>query len=339
MNPFEHVSLAPLTTLRIGGEARFLITVHTEQDIDEAIEFARQRSAPLVVIGEGSNLLIPDAGFEGVVLRCAVRGITFADEGDTVLVTAGAGELWEDLIDAVAKRGLFGIENLAGIPGSVGGAAVQNIGAYGAEFSETFVSADTIDRATGARRSIGASEASFGYRTSVFKKDRSHLITRVVLRLRHAGPPNLSYADLARAKEGGIPLATSEDVVRAVRAIRARKFPDPSHEGSAGSFFKNPVITPEAAATLVARYPGLPTFPQPDGSVKVSLAWILDHVLSLKGFTQGHVRLYEKQPLVIVAEQGAKASEVDAIAQLVMERVQKETGIILEREVETLGIA
>jgi len=334
MTVSENVSLAPLTTFHIGGAARYFIVVYSEKEIDEAIEIAHQHSLPLVPLGEGSNVLIPDSGIEGVVIRVAVDGISFRDEGDTVLVTVGAGVRWETLIDEVASRGYWGIENLAGIPGSVAGAVVQNIGAYGAELADVFVSADTIDALTRERKSITTEHAQLGYRTSVFKKERVSIITRVTLQLSRHAVPRLSYADLARARSEGVPLTTPLEIVRAVRIIRSRKFPDLTKEGTAGSFFKNPVVTLETVASLKARYADLPTFPQADGTMKISLAWLLDHALNLKGFSQGLIRLYENQPLVITAKRGAYARDVDAFATDIAERVQRATGITLEREVE-----
>ncbi|MBU6214852.1 UDP-N-acetylmuramate dehydrogenase [Patescibacteria group bacterium] len=335
MNLFENAPLAPLTTFHTGGNARYLIAAHTEQDIDDAIAFARERQLPLRLLGAGSNVLVPDAGIEAIVLRPLLRGISFTDEGADTLVTAGAGELWDALVDAAAARTLYGLENLAGIPGSVGGAVVQNIGAYGAELADVFVSADTIDGVSGERGKVIAEDAGFDYRASVFKKDRTRIITRATLRLKRTGQPNLAYADLSALRAKGTPLDTPLDIMRAVRAIRSDKFPDYTKEGTAGSFFKNPIIPADEAAALRAAYPDLPAYPQADESVKVSLAWLLDHALALKGYAHGMVRLYEKQPLVIVAQFGASSSEVDAFANTITERIRETLGISVEREVES----
>ncbi|MCX6787470.1 MAG: FAD-binding protein [Candidatus Kaiserbacteria bacterium] len=253
------------------------------------------------------------------------------------MLSAGAGALWEKIIDATGERNLFGIENLAGIPGTMGGAAVQNIGAYGAEFSDVFSYADTINSVTGARERITRADAAFAYRTGFFKEHREHIVLHVALRLPKQAEPNITYADLARAHAEGTPLQTPKDIIRAIRAIRTAKFPDTTKEGTAGSFFKNPVLLRASADALTARFPDLPLFPQGDGTVKISLAWLLDHVLSLKGFSKGPVRLYEKQPLIIVARAGATAAEVDAFANEIAERVLAATGIAIEREVETFG--
>ena len=337
MNVQEHVSLAPLTTLGVGGTARFFIEAHTEKDIEDAIALAQHHLLPLFVLGEGSNILVPDIGIEGVVLKMSLRDIKVEEDGDDILFVAEAGALWEDVVDEAVARGVFGIENLASIPGSVGGAAVQNIGAYGAELANTFEYADSIDSTTGVKRHMTRTDAAFAYRTSVFKKQNEIIITRVALRLAKRAVPNIAYADLERAQEEGTPLSTPVEIARAVRSIRASKFPRSVLEGTAGSFFKNPVVPRELADSLVRRFPGLPVFPQEEGGVKLSLAWLLDHALSLKGFSRGQVRLYEKQPLVIVTRAGARAADVDALAHEVAERVLKATGIAIEREVETFG--
>lgn len=331
------LSLAPFTTFHIGGPARVFIEAHTEEEVEAARAEAARRALPLVPLGNGSNILVPDTGVEGVVLKMALRDIAFEDREDDTLLIAGAGLAWDTVVDAAVAQGLFGIENLAGIPGTIGGASVQNIGAYGASFSDVFAYADTIDRVTGARVRVTHAEAGFGYRASSFKTIRNLIITRVALRLSKRAELNLSYPDLARAREEGVLLTTQAEIAYAVRAIRTKKFPQAAEEGTAGSFFKNPVIPQAAAAALGARYPGLPVFPHEEGSAKLSLAWILDHILSLKGYAVGRARLYEKQPLVVVARAGALAREVETLACEVEERVRAVTGIVTEREVETFS--
>lgn len=330
----EHVPLAPETTLGVGGAARFFVEAQTEQEIDEAIAFARERSLSTFVLGNGSNILVPDAGYDGMVLKISLANITVEDEGENIRLVAGAGALWDDVVDTASAHGVFGIANLAGIPGTLGGAAVQNIGAYGAEFSEVFDYADSIDSRTGEKRRVTAGEASFAYRTSFFKEHRELIMTRIALRLRTQSKPNVAYADLARAQASGVSLDTPSEVARVVRAIRADKFPHASEEGTAGSFFKNPIITRELADSLALRFPGLPAYPHEDGRVKLSLAWLLDHALALKGYTEGFVRLYEKQPIVLVTRVGATASEVDAFAKDIAKKVFDATGMFIEREVE-----
>ncbi len=337
MNVETSVPLAPLTTFRIGGLARVYIPIHTEEEAESAVALARDRGLPLFVLGAGSNILIPDSGFDGVVLHMQMREMTIEDRGEHAELIAGAGALWEDVVDAACVHGLHGIENLAGIPGTLGGAAVQNIGAYGAEFAPVFAYADVLDSTTGAKRRITKEEALFAYRTSTFKQHSELVITRIALTLKKNASLHTQYADLAQVVESGVALATPADVAKVVRAIRARKFPAGKDEGTAGSFFKNPIITQALAASLVEQFPGLPTFPLENGMVKIPLAWILDHVLSLKGYAKGPVRLYEKQPLVLVAQAGARSADVDALANDICARVYEATQITIEREVETIS--
>ncbi len=334
----EHVPLASFTTFHIGGEARFFVDALTEKDIEDAIAYAREHTLSIYPLGGGSNLLVPDHGVAGIVLKISMHDIAYENDGNETLLIADAGAVWEDVIDDATARGLFGIENLAGIPGTIGGAAVQNIGAYGAECKDTFVYADVINSATGLPRRLTRAEAAFGYRTSFFKEHREYVIMRVALRLRKSAAPNIVYPDLVRAQAEGVLLSTPNEIARAIRAIRAAKFPQNSGEGTAGSFFKNPVISQELADALAKQFPDAPQFVQKDGRVKIPLAWLLDHALALKGFEKGAVRLYEKQPLVIVARAGVRAEEVDAFADEVAARVFAATGIVIEREVELFGV-
>ena len=253
------------------------------------------------------------------------------------MLVGGGGTHGDVVVDAAAARDLWGIENLAGIPGSMGGAVVQNIGAYGAELSERFAYADALRVDTGESVRITPATAAFAYRESVFKRDKNLLITHVALKLIADSAPNTRYGDLERARASGVPLASPAEVARAVRGIRARKFPSPGVEGTAGSFFKNPVVSSEEALELQKRFPGLPIFPAPAGGRKVPLAWLLDHALSLKGYARGPARLYEAQPLVLVASPGAAATDVNALARDIAKRVFAATGIELEREVEYVG--
>lgn len=333
----SQVPLASFTTFHIGGPADSFVEVHTEDDLKIAFALARERDLPLYVLGAGSNVLVPDDGIRGVVARMRIGGISYEEDGEDGVLVAGAGVLWDEVVDAAAARGAYGIENLAGIPGTLGGAVVQNIGAYGAELKDVFEYADVLSRATGESRRMTQSEAAFAYRGSTFKDRRDLVITAAALRLKKRSLPKIAYADLARAEELGAPLTTPGEIAHAVRGIRALKFPDSALEGSAGSFFKNPVISSAQAAALQARFPRVPLFPQEDGRMKVSLAWLLDHALSLKGYAEGAVRCYEKQPLVIVARGGATAHDVHAFADRIATRVFSEIGIMIEREVESFG--
>lgn len=333
----ENVLLAPFTTFRIGGPARYFVETSSEEELREALAFARARGLAVFVLGSGSNILISDEGVDALVIRPVLRDMSFHTKGRETILVAGAGACWDDVVNACAALELWGIENLAGIPGTTGGAAVQNIGAYGAEFSSRFVYAEALSANTKERVRITPAEAKYTYRDSVFKNDKNLIVTRVALALTSSGAPNLTYGDLARAALEGVPLATPAEVAHAVRGIRARKFPAPDAEGTAGSFFKNPVVSVGKARELISRYPGLPIFTSPRGEAKIPLAWLLDKALSLKGYARGAARLYEAQPLVLVARAGAMAADVEALARDVAERVREATGLVLEREVEYVG--
>ena len=333
----KNLPLASFTTFHIGGPAHSFIEVFSEKDVQEASSYARSNKLKLFPLGGGSNILVPDAGVDGVVVRIALSGIEFSDHGDSTVLIAGAGVPWEEVVEAALARDLFGIENLAGIPGTVGGATVQNIGAYGVELEKVFEYADVIDATNGELKRITRNEAKFGYRTSYFKEHRELILIRVVLCLTKDGLPHLTYPDLLKASASGKSLKTPQEIAQIVRSIRAEKFPQRGELGTAGSFFKNPILSKELVLSLEKRFPGLPVFPQSNGSVKISLAWVLDHVLSLKGFSIGGAELYKKHSLVLVAEEGTTAAEVDTLARAIENKIFDALGIKIEREVETFG--
>jgi UDP-N-acetylmuramate dehydrogenase len=339
MKLLENVPLSSLTTLKVGGSARYVAECRNEDDIQTALAFSHERGLPWYVIGGGSNLLAPDDGFSGTIIRPFFDGMTFTDAGEAVKVHVGVGVVWNALVQESVERGLWGLENLAAIPGLVGGAPVQNIGAYGADTADTLSYVDAFDTKTGSTIRFSKEDCAFGYRDSRFKHDPSLIITAVGFLLLKNGVAHIQYPDLVAYAEKGGQLSTPKEIAAAVAEIRSKKFPDLSVVGTAGSFFKNPVISAEKYAALRAAYPDLPGFPQTEGAtestVKVPLAWILDHVLHLRGYTVGNVRLFEKQPLVLVAEQGATASEINSFVKDIADKVKDATGIEIEREVRT----
>ena len=336
----ERVSLAELTTFRLGGPARGYASCRSLADLEQALAYARAESLPWYVIGGGSNILANDAGYEGLLVHLQNDGVRIGEPseiiGHEILAVAEAGVSWDAFVSETIAHGLWGLENLAGIPGSVGGAPVQNIGAYGTDISQTLVWVEAFDTATGELRRFGNDECAFSYRDSLFKKNPSLIIMRAAFALSKNGTPHLDYADLKREVEAGVVLDSPEKIAATVRKIRGRKFPDLAVAGTAGSFFKNATISKEAFDTLAEKYPGFPGY-QTEGGMKISVAWILDKILNLRGYSTGNVRLFENQPLVIVAERGATAHDVDTLARDVEQRVLESTGITLEREVRMLG--
>jgi UDP-N-acetylmuramate dehydrogenase len=323
----EHIPLAPLTTFKIGGKARFFVRVQTIEELKEALAFAQSKQLKFFILGGGSNILVPDEGLDALVIKIDNKGIEEKDE----LLIAQAGEEWDNVVSYANERGLWGIENLSGIPGSTGAAPVQNIGAYGTELKDTLHFVDAFDTKRGEIVRFSNEQCEFGYRTSLFKKNPGHYcIMRVGLRLSKTGKPNLSYKDLQPLQNPSL-----REVREVVIAIRRKKFPDLSQEGTAGSFFLNPVVTEDAAAQLKKKYPLLPQFAA-TGGIKISLAWLLDNVLNMRGKRHGNVRLFENQPLVVVAQRGARATEVRGLMAEVMEEVMEAFGIALEPEVQIL---
>jgi UDP-N-acetylmuramate dehydrogenase len=332
----ENISLAPRTTFRVGGAARFFVEARTDEEVIAACEVAKERNVELLPLGLGSNIVVPDEGIDALVARIDIQGIHIEERGEELFVTAGAGVPWDEVVDDVAARSVFGMENLAGIPGTVGGAAVQNIGAYGTEFSSIFFSAEVLDKHTLANEVIGSARGEFSYRTSFFKTHPEKILLRVTMRLSRSTKAFTEYPDFAALKEAGVPLATPSDIAAAVRGIRAKKFPSLAKEGTAGSFFKNPILSLEEFARLKEKFPEIPSYDY-EGKKKVPLAWILDRVLGMKGYARGAARLFERQPLVLVVLPGATAHEVEELANEVSARVQEAAGISIEREVETFG--
>lgn len=332
----EYVPLASLTTLKVGGNARAVADVLNIAELREALMYARENRIPFYVLGDGSNVLAHDDGYDGLIICMRMRGVTYEDMDEgTVRVHASAGENWDALVRDVAAHGLWGFENLAGIPGTVGAAPVQNIGAYGADISQTLEAVEVYDAESDTSRTFSAQECRLGYRDSRFKHEANLIIVRADFILTRTPSPRIEYGDLLAAKEQGTDLSTPEAIGNTVRAIRNKKFPDLAVSGTAGSFFKNPVLSPEAYAALERAYGAVPRFPNPHG-VKVPLAFILDRVLSLRGFRLGNASLFGAQPLVLVLDAGGTAQEVEELAQYVEARVKEKTNISIEREVRAL---
>ncbi len=333
----ENVPLSTLTTFRTGGSVRFLLTVHTREELGEALLFAKGKGLPLIPIGSGSNMLAPDAGLDAVFLRLAFENIESHVENGQALVTADAGVSWDALVLYAVNNSWWGIENLSAIPGTVGAGVVQNIGAYGSALSECVVSVDAFDTKTASMRTLTVDECMFGYRTSIFKKETDrYIIVQVTLSLSTTPQPNLEYRDIANAFKG-VPEPSLLSIRNAVIKIRGGKFPPLEDFGTAGSFFLNPILGEGAIAELSKRYGDMPLFPLPEGGVKVPIAWIFDHALSLKEERAGKAFLWEKQPLVLTASVGATSDDVIELASRIAYEVFEKTGIQIIPEVRLFG--
>jgi UDP-N-acetylmuramate dehydrogenase len=346
----EDVSLAGYTTLGVGGPARWYVEARSEEEIVEAVEFARERGVPLFVLGGGSNLLVSDAGFAGVVVRVAGGGLEWVDEGDGFArIEAGAGVEWDAVVRLAVERGGAGIECLAGIPGSVGGTPVQNVGAYGQEVSGAIVRVGAIDLAAGRVVELSAGECGFEYRRSLFNTTERgrYAILRVVYRLAVGGGAHVEYRDVKRyfAERGVVRPSLSEtaDAVRAIRAAKGMLVGQGGEDGrSAGSFFKNPVVGGEVVERLAAAARcGAGDVPQfaagVEGMVKVPAAWLMERAGFYKGFAMGRAGLSGKHVLAIVNRGGATAAEIVALRDAVVGEVKARFGIGLEQEPVMLG--
>jgi UDP-N-acetylmuramate dehydrogenase len=335
----ENVSLAPLTTLGIGGMARFFIEAASESELIAATEFAEASELPVFILGGGSNVLVSDEGFSGLVVRVAIKGVEWSEQ-----VTAGAGEDWDDFVRLCVERNLAGVECLSGIPGLVGGTPVQNVGAYGQEVSETIKLVRVFDRQTKQIVELSNAECGFRYRASIFNSTERnrYVVLSVSFALKANGEPALRYPDLKNFFAGKSDQPTLDEVRQAVIEIRSRKgmviVPDDPDCRSAGSFFKNPVISAEAFAKLeAAANERPPSFPAGDGYVKVPAAWLIERAGFKRGFTRGRVGISSKHTLAIINRGGATAQEVLDLVAEIQTRVQAEFGIVLLPEPVFVG--
>jgi UDP-N-acetylmuramate dehydrogenase len=344
----ENKPLAPLTTLGIGGHARWFVEAHTEVEIAEAAAWAREKGVPLFVLGGGSNLLVADGGFDGLVLHIALKGIQTMEVSGSAerIYQVAAGEDWDAFVQRTADDGYAGIECLAGIPGTVGGTPVQNVGAYGQEVSSTIDSVRVFDLKESALEGFRAAECSFAYRRSRFNttdKGR-YIVLGVDYRLARTGTPSLKYADLQREfPEGSNP--TLLEVAAAVRRIRHSKgmllVDGDSDCHSAGSFFKNPIVS-EADAERVATAAGSepPRFPagaNRPGMVKLSAAWLIEKAGFTRGYTLGRAGISTKHTLALINRGDASAAEIVALAHRIRSTVHARFGIELQMEPVMLG--
>lgn len=336
----EHVPLAPLTTFRIGGAARYFARVHNASELREAFAFARQRGLPTFVLGAGSNVLVADQGFPGLVLHVEDATIEFEEvDSMRVRVAAGAGCDWDMLVAETVARGYAGFENLSGIPSSVGATPVQNIGAYGCEVGNTIEWVEVYDPKRDTVRRLDRAECAFGYRDSIFKKPEGAglVVLRVAYMLRRRGEPDIAYKDIADYANTVAPIVTIQDMRNAVLSVRAKKFPTREEAGTAGSFFMNPVVPFAVAHDIASRFPDMPMYDAGEGMKKLSAAWIIDRVLSLRGVRKGDVGTWPAQALIVVNYGNASAHEVRTFTDMIVMRVQQELGITLTREVIDVG--
>jgi UDP-N-acetylmuramate dehydrogenase len=339
----EDVALAPLTTLGIGGPARWFVEAASEPDIVDAVRWSQERAVPLFVLGGGSNLLVADSGFAGLVLRVVLRGVVTESGSYGSIFRVAAGEPWDAFVERTVQEGCAGIECLAGIPGTVGGTPVQNVGAYGQEVAETIELVRVFDLETLEFQEMSAAECGFAYRRSSFNSTARgrFLVTRVDYRLRPGGAANLRYADLQRA----FPIGTNPslvEVAEAVRRIRRGKgmllVEGDVDCRSAGSFFKNPVISAKQFAELTARLGQEPPhYPADEGRVKLPAAWLIEQAGFPKGFVLGRAGISSRHTLALINRGGATAADLLALRDAIVVAIEARFGIALEMEPVMLG--
>ncbi len=336
----RNVPLAPLTTLGIGGPAKYFVPTESVAEIREVVEWASGKSKPLLVLAGGSNVLIADQGFDGVVLHIDLRGITVEREDrEAVMVNVAAGEAWDDFVAMAVENRWAGIECLSGIPGSTGATPIQNVGAYGQDVSETIVRVEVFDRSTRRVTSMSHGDCRFAYRTSVFKsaaKDR-YIVLSVTFRLHPSGPPAVRYPELQQSLGQAPDLRQVRDAVIAIRRRKGMVI-DPADPDtrSDGSFFMNPILSSTEFDMFAGRAPGAPHWPS-DGGVKLSAAWLIENAGFHKGFVHGNVGISSKHTLAIINRGGGTAQEVLELAQMIQQRVRATFDVELQPEPNFIG--
>ena len=328
------VSLHRYNTFGLPARAARFAAIETLAQLSALMASPEWRSWPRFILGGGSNLVLT-GDFAGLILQVRIAGRQpVAEEAEAWLVQAGAGENWHDFVNWTLASGWPGLENLALIPGTVGAAPIQNIGAYGLEMAERFHELAAVDLETGEPVTFDRAACQFGYRDSVFKREAAgrYLVTSVTFRLPKRWQPITRYGELAQELAARrLSQPTARQVAEAVMAIRVRKLPDPARIGNVGSFFKNPVVNAATFTRLAKRYPEVPRYPQSDGTVKLAAGWLIEQC-GWKGRSLGAVGVYEQQALVLVNHGGARGADVLRLAQAIQDSVRAEFGVELEPE-------
>jgi UDP-N-acetylmuramate dehydrogenase len=343
----EQVVLAPFTTFGIGGPARWFVEAASDAEIVDAVSWAREQKLPLFVLGGGSNLLVSDAGFKGLVLRVALRGVASEDDSSSRVYRVAAGEAWDGFVERTVQEGCAGVECLAGIPGTVGGTPVQNVGAYGQEVAEVIERVRVLDLEMLNFQEMNADQCGFAYRSSIFNSTAwgRFLVTRVDYRLRPGGAANLRYADLQRAFAEGMQPSLIEVAaeVRRIRHAKGMLIVDGDADcRSAGSFFKNPIVSVGQFEVLTVRFgpksvAPLPGYPAGEGWMKLPAAWLIEQAGFRKGFALGRAGISSRHTLALVNRGGATAADLLALKGVIVAGVEAKFGIRLQMEPVLVG--
>jgi UDP-N-acetylmuramate dehydrogenase len=334
----QNVSLKNFNSFGIEASARYFAEIGHQDELKELFMDPQWQQLPRLVMGGGSNMLLLK-DFDGLVIRMNIRGIKHRINHDEVHVEAGAGEVWNDLVNYSVAHGYAGLENLSLIPGSVGASPIQNIGAYGVELKDVFDSCMAFEIATGTIKTFTKNECSFGYRDSVFKTalKGQYIIVSVKFSLSLTPNINLRYGAIEQELTArGITQPTIADVSQVVSHIRVSKLPDPTTIGNAGSFFKNPVISADQFAGIQQKFPDVVNYPAGNGAVKLAAGWLIEQC-GWKGKTVGHTGTWKNQALVLVNHGGATGTEIYALSSQIIDSVYTKFGVLLEREVNIIG--
>ena len=335
MDVMTNISLKQYTTMKLGGEARYMATADSPGDVVSLYRNARKENLPIFVLGGGSNVITHDEVFEGIVLLNKIKGFEVISETDeTTDVKIGAGEVWDEVVEKAIGLGLQGIEAMSGIPGTAGAAPVQNVGAYGQEIADTLISLEAYDSKTDTIVTISADECDFSYRNSIFrdKEKGRYCILNITLRLNKAEPKPPYYASLQRYIDENDIREVNLSVIRvAVLNIRSEKLPDPAELPSAGSFFKNALVEKWKLEELQREYSDIPNYAMSDGRYKIPTGWLMDKA-GLRGYRSHGMRVYEKNALVLVNDSATGYDDLAAIREEIVQIVFDKFGIKIEQE-------
>lgn len=335
MDVMTNISLKQYTTMKLGGEARYMATADSASDVVSLYRNDRKENLPIFVLGGGSNVITHDEVFEGIVLLNKIKGFEVISETDeTTDVKIGAGEVWDEVVEKAIELGLQGIEAMSGIPGTAGAAPVQNVGAYGQEIADTLISLEAYDSKTDTIVTISADECDFSYRNSIFrdKEKGRYCILNITLRLNKAEPKPPYYASLQRYIDKNDIREVNLSVIRvAVLNIRSEKLPDPAELPSAGSFFKNALVEKWKLEELQKEYSDIPNYAMSDGRYKIPTGWLIDKA-GLRGYRSHGMRVYEKNALVLVNDSATGYDDLAAIREEIVQIVFDKFGIKIEQE-------
>lgn len=334
MDIHTNIPLKNYTTMRLGGSARFMTEVHTPEEVAEVCREAKNQNLRLFILGGGSNVIVPDAGFDGMVVRNRIPGFEVADEPGRATIKIGAGENWDEVVMRTVEMNLSGIEAMSAIPGTAGAAPVQNVGAYGQEIADTLVSLEAYDTKTDSFVTLQNSDCGFSYRHSIFRGEAAgrYVITSITLQLYKTPPQPPFYKAVQEYFDAnGITLYTPTTIRSAVIAIRTDKLPDPSLLPNTGSFFKNAIVEEWQLEELRKDYPDIPTYDLPDGRFKVPTGWLIEKA-GLKGKTLHGIRVHDKNALVLINESAKSYEDLASARDEIIGAVRDTFHIMIEQE-------